>query len=84
VLDASERELLERKRLLERAWRASPYYLPMPTPKSGARGGRRARARGVRGCACACACGGGNPSRRVALRCAARRGAASLPRARCV
>ncbi len=36
ILDVAERELLERKRLLERAWRASPYYLPMPAPKTGA------------------------------------------------
>ena len=35
VSDA-ERALLERKRLLERAWRASPYFLPLPSAKTGA------------------------------------------------
>jgi hypothetical protein len=34
VSDA-ERALLERKRLLERAWRASPYFLPLPSAKTG-------------------------------------------------
>jgi hypothetical protein len=42
VSDA-ERALLERKRLLERAWRASPYFLPLPSAKTGA---PRARERG--------------------------------------
>jgi hypothetical protein len=31
----AERALLERKRLLERAWRASPYFLPLPSAKTG-------------------------------------------------
>ena len=35
VSDA-ERALLDRKRLLERAWRASPYFLPLPSAKTGA------------------------------------------------
>ena len=58
VSDA-ERALLERKRLLERAWRASPYFLPLPSAKTGAPS-RCACAleERPRGCGCCCAVAG--------------------------
>ena len=54
VSDA-ERALLERKRLLERAWRASPYFLPLPSAKTGAPS-RCACAPEARPPGCGCRC----------------------------
>jgi len=53
-LSDAEVALLDRKLALDKAWRASPYHLPLPTAKPGA-GGTRLRPRsraGARGARC--------------------------------